>query len=414
MVKKPVNMDINDLPLETFIDILRRTDGPSLGTCRRVCKRWRDTIDGTDLLWHGFCKEDFLYASKLAKKKAGKDCNWYHIYKNLYMWSYISTFERNIREFYKFSLHDKTHALEVDYGILPLKDARGVVMYDLNTLRYVPVLVHQNQMVKMANNDTVTVIHIQNYLFLQRTVKNRSYMKEAIFKCDQFILYKDILVFYFNRDVYKCDLTQKAITPKFMVHCTCDIKDMQYDNCKLYIFTDCGNIVIVDSNLEVVEVPLNCPQEWVKQIKYVRAFDDKNFICYSRNLFKIETNHYKHLYLDFPPITALFFYADVVLIGTRSGEILLYRLDCQKYKVTPIFENVAILPDGKFPVQLDVCERRTGPVIIAATYFEIYLLEFYFFPHVSKMLFLVIHFHVVATLQTTFTPSQCSRMEPSN
>lgn len=394
-------MEINSLPLETFIDILRRTDGPTLGTCRRVCAKWKDIIDGTDILWHEFCKEDFRYSSKLAKRKSGNDCNWYHIYKNLYMWCYITSFERNIREFYKFSLHDKTHALEVDYGILPLKDARGVVLYDLNTLKYIPVVIHENQTVKMANNDDVTIIHIKNYLFVQRTVQSHTYIKEDLFKCDNFILHRDLLFFYTNRDVFKCDLTLEALKPKFIVRCTCDIKELQYDNRKLYIFTDCGNIVTIDSQLEVTEAPLNCPQEWIRQIKYVRAFDDKNFICYSRNLFKIETNHYKHLYLDFPPITALFFYADVVLIGTRSGEILLYRLDSQKFKIKPIFENIAILPDGKFPVQLDVCEKRTGPVIIAATFFEIYLLEFYFFPHVSIDITLLyiwcyLHYHVIS------------------
>ncbi|CAH4037537.1 unnamed protein product [Pieris brassicae] len=38
------------------------------------------------------------------------------------------------------------------------------------------------------------------------------------------------------------------------------------------------------------------------------------------------------------------------------------------------------LPDGKFPVQLDVCERRSGPTIVAATFFELYMIDVKFFP----------------------------------
>lgn len=153
----------------------------------------------------------------------------------------------------------------------------------------------------------------------------------------------------------------------------------------LHIFTDCGKIVSVKSNSSISVRPISCPPEWIRQIRHINAIDDKNFVCYSRSLFKIETDKYQHLYLDFPPITALFFYGEVVLIGTKTGEILLYRLSSQKKATKPIFESLAALPGGKFAVQLDVCEQLTGTVIVAATFFEIYLLDVKFFPHVSTI-----------------------------
>lgn len=376
-------MDINTLPLETFIEILMRTDGITLGKCRRVCKYWRDCIDSTDLLWHQFCERDFKYSSRTAERKSGRDCQWYHIYKNLEMWANISTSERKVREFYKFTLHDKCHALDVDYSVLPLKDASGVVMYDMNTLKYIPVAIPERNCLKIANNDNVSILLLKSGLFLQRTVNNITHESEAFFKADNFVLRKDILYFYNNRDVFKCDLASEKLLAVLIIHCDYDIKEIQQNDRVMYIFTDCGKIVTIAEGDDITVKPINCPVEWIRQIRHICAFNDKNFVCYSRNLFKIETDKYQHLYLDFPPITALFFYGDVVLIGTRSGEILLYRLSSQKRAIKPIFENLAVLPDGKFAVQLDVCERKTGPVIIAATFFEIMFLEVIFFPHVS-------------------------------
>ncbi|XP_028168102.1 uncharacterized protein LOC114358356 [Ostrinia furnacalis] len=377
--------DIESLPVETFLDILKLIDGVTLAKCRSVCKKWKDCIDGTDWLWHEICKNEFKFSSKIAKQKSGSDCDWYHIYKNLKMWSKVMSFERNVREFYKFTLHDKNHALDVNYNILPLRDTRGVVMYDMSTLKYIPVSVPEKNCVKIANNDFATVILLKSGMYIQKTIDNITNMSEAFFEADNFVLAGNNVYFFNNRNVYKCDLSLDNLSSKLIIHCDYDIKDIQYDNNVIHIFTDCAKIVNVYKNKTTEVKPINVPPEWTKQIKYIRAINDKNFVCYSRNLFKIETDKYRHLYLDFPPITALFFYADIVLIGTRQGEILLYRLASQKRAIKPIFEDIATLPGDKFAVQLDVCERKSGPVIVVATFFEIFLIEIDFFPHEKEL-----------------------------
>lgn len=371
---------IESLPLETFLEILKQTDGITVGKCRRVCTGWKECIDGTDSLWHEMCRKEFKYSSKIAKEKAGNDCTWYHIYRNLQMWCKVTLFERRVREFYKFSLHDKNHALDINYNVLPLKDQRGIVLYDTQTLKYIPVAIPERNCLKIASNDCVTVIQIKSGILVQRTVENDSHMSEAFFKADNFVLTPDTLYFFNNRQVFKCDLSVQSLSPQLIINCDYDIKTLQHENGVIHIFTDCGKIVNVKKNGDAEVKFINCPVEWIRQIKYVCPINDKNFVCYSRNLFKIETDAYQHLYLEFLPITALFFYADIVLIGTRAGEILLYRLSNQKRAIKPIFENLAVLPDGKFAVQLDVCERKSGPVIVASTFFEIMLVEVNFFP----------------------------------
>ncbi|XP_061725122.1 uncharacterized protein LOC133531045 [Cydia pomonella] len=372
---------INDLPLESFLEILSKADGCTIGICRRVSKSWKEIIDGTDLLWQECCKKEFKHSSIIARRKSGKDTSWYHIYKNLKTWSNISKIESKMREFYNFSLHDKCHALEIDNGILPLKDARGVVLYDMNTMKNIPVVVPEKNCLKVAHNDCASAILIKSGLLIQRSVSNPNFMSEAFFKADNFVLAENAMYFFNNRDIFKCDLGHENLSSKLILHCDYDIKVMQYNSNVLYIFTDCGNIVtIVNEQLDSVK-PIAVPPEWLKQVKHITAINDKNYVCYSRILFKIETDTYKHLYIEFPPITALFFYGDIVLIGTKNSEILLYRLSSQKYKVTPIFERLGALPDGKYAVQLDVCERKSGPVIVAATFFEIFIFEYDFFPN---------------------------------
>lgn len=373
--------DIHCLPVETLVEILVKTDGTTLGKCRRVCKKWKEIIDDVDLLWEKICRKEYKYPSRIARKRCGNDTRWYHLYKNIKTWSNVMSYEINIREFYKFSLNDKSHALGIDYGVLPLKDTRGVVLYDMNNLKYIPVAVPERNCLKIANNDHVSVVLVKSGIFVQKTVENQENMSEAFFYADDFVLHGEELYFYNNRDIYKCDLSFHNLSSKLILHCNYDIKALQYSDCTIHVFTDCGKIVNISKDLTVNVRPLNCPPEWIKQIKHICPINDKNFVCYSRNLFKIETDKYRHLYLDFPPITALFFYGDFVLIGTRAGEILLYRLSSQKKATKPIFEKLSELPDGKFAVQLDVCERKSGPVIVAATFFEILLLEIDFFPY---------------------------------
>ncbi|XP_059045901.1 uncharacterized protein LOC131841598 [Achroia grisella] len=374
-------IDIGSLPVETLLEILLNTNGVTLGRCRRVCKQWKAIIDESDLIWYEICRKEFMYSSRIAKSKAGDECSWYHIYKNLRMWCSVTSFQRNIREFYNFSLHDKNHALPINYNVLPLKDTRGVVLYDMATLKNIPVSVPERNCLKVESNDSVTVILLKSGLFLQRTVQSEGEMSEAFFNADNFILTCDVLYFYNNRDVYRCEIKPNNLSSHLILHCDYDIKVMQYDDGTLHLFTDCGRIVNVGKDKKVTVKSIDCPPEWVRQIKHICVINDKNFVCYSRNLFKIETSKYQHLYLDFPLITALFFYADIVLIGTKTGQILLYRLASQKVATKPIFEEIAVLPNGKFAVHIDVCERKTGPVIVIGTFFKIMVIEIDFFPH---------------------------------
>ncbi|CAG4996239.1 unnamed protein product [Parnassius apollo] len=373
---------INDLPLEIFIKILKEIDGVSLGKCRRVCKKWKDGIDGCDQIWHEMCRKEFKYSSEIAKRKSGNICRWYHIYKNLNMWINITTFDKKVREFYNFLLQDNSYAFDVDYGVLPLKVAKGVVFYDMNNLKYIPVAISETNCCKVANNDHVSLILTETGLYVQKRVDSNG-ITEGFFKAEGFVLSGEVIYFHNSGDVYKIDLTHDNITSKFITHCNYNIKEMQYCDGTLHLFSTCGQIINITNNNEISERPINCPIEWVKHLKNICAINDHNFVCYSRHLFKLETDKYHHLYLEFPPITALFFYADVVLLGTRAGELLLYRLSSQKKgpMSRPIFDTLAILPEGKFALQLDVCERKNGPLIIVSTFFEIILVEYDFFPH---------------------------------
>lgn len=377
-------LEINDLPLEIFTEVLKEIDGESLGRCRRVCKKWKDCIDSSDQIWQKMCLEEFKYSSQIAKRKAGNNCRWFHIYKNLKMWLNLTSHEKKVREFYKFTLHDKSHVLDIDYGVLPLKDAKGIVFYDVSTLKYIPVAISETTCSKIANNDLVTVILTKTGLYIQKCVDSNN-NTEAFFKADNFVLSNEDLYFYNNRDIFKCDLASPNMTPELIMRCQYTIKEIIYCGNTLHLFTNCGKILNITKDSVVTEKPIDCPMEWVKHLRNICAVNDYNFVCYSRHIFKLDTDKYHHLYLEFPPITALFFYADVVLIGTRAGELLLYRLSSQKkgHMSRPIFDTLAILPEGKFAVQLDVCERKNGPLIVISTFFEIILVEYNFFPHVS-------------------------------
>lgn len=382
-------MDINNLPPEILMLIMKKIDADSLETCRCVSKKWKEVIEDNNYIWERLCLKEFYYPSIIAKKKSGDDCKWYNIYKNMKMWqrvgsvNYYEWFKINIREFYKFSLNDKNRALAIDYGVLPVRDARGILLYDARSLKYIPVAIPETNCLKIANNDIATVFLLKSGILIQRTVDNLTFMTEAFFKADNFVLDGEELYFVNNRDVYKCDLSLENLEYTLMLHCDYDIKEIQCSNSNVYIFTDSGKIVTILKNGMVSVKSINCPSEWVKQIKHIAVINDKNFICYSRNLFKVETDVSEHLYLGFPHITCLFFYGDFVLIGTRAGEILLYRLSIQKQGENPKLHRLAVLPERKFAVQLDVCERKNGPVIVVATYFEIILVEIIFFPHVS-------------------------------
>lgn len=373
---------IIDLPFELLENILMKTNGITLIKCRVVCKTWREFVDTNESLWREICRKEYKYASKIAKRKCGNDLSWKNIYRNLKMWPKVVNCEKNIRKFYNFTTHDKNHALEIDNSLLVLRESKGMILYDMNTLKYMPVAIPEKSCLRIANCDIATVILTKTFLYLQRSITNKpNVMTEASFKADKFVLLESELYFCFNRDVFKCDLKEDDLTTRLILHCDYDIAEIEFSDGVLYLFTDCGKIVSMKGEKVSVK-SINCPEEWVRSIKHIKALDDQNFICYSRNIFYIETDIHKHVSLDFPPITSLFFYGDIVLIGTKSGEILLYRLSNQKRSTKPVFEKIAKMPEGTFAVSLDVYEKITGPVIVASTFFDIILLEIIFFPMV--------------------------------
>ncbi|XP_072933856.1 uncharacterized protein [Epargyreus clarus] len=369
---------INDLPLEIFVNILKYVDGYTLGKCRRVCKKWMECIS-SEHIWFDACQREFKYASYIAREKASTDCKWYHIYRNMKLFTKLMTFDNKLRKFYEFSLHDSTHVLNIDHGILPLRDVKGIVMYDMSTLMYIPVALPEKTCLKIANTDRITVVQLKSGILVQRSVDCPTWSSEEFFKADDFILGIDVLYYHFNRDVYKVILIEEEITPELILKCDYNIKEIKHYNDAVHLFTDCGKIVTYDRGDTIVK-NINCPPEWIKQIKHIRAVNDKNYLCYSRNLFQIETDKYKHLYLEFLPITCLFFYVDNILIATDSGEILLYRHANQKKAIRPIFEKLALLPDGRFATQIDVCERQKGTMIFISTFTDLYVMEFNFYP----------------------------------
>ncbi|KAI8433766.1 hypothetical protein MSG28_015741 [Choristoneura fumiferana] len=278
---------ISDLPLESFIEILLKTDGRTLGICRRVSKNWKEIIDSSDFLWQAFSKNDFPNSSNIARKKSGKDMSWYYIYKNLKTWHKIANIDKTMKEFYKFTLHDKAHALEIDNGILPLKDTRGIVLYDMHTLRNVPVVVPEKNCFKVSHNDYASAILIKSGLLIQRTVTNPDYMSEAFFKADNFVLSYNALYFFNNREVFKCDLMHQILASKLVLNCDYDIKVMQYNNNALYLFTDCGKIVTIENDVFKTVKPVNIPAEWLKQDNLdpqKKTFTDNKLSIYKRLL----------------------------------------------------------------------------------------------------------------------------------
>ncbi|XP_022828688.1 uncharacterized protein LOC111358037 [Spodoptera litura] len=391
-------MFIYQLPLELLLIILINIDGISLGKCRRVCKRWREIIDNIDCIWRKMCLTEYKYSSFIARKKSGEDCEWYHLYRNITTWEVVTSFDIRIRDFYKFAIHDKHHLVPIDYGILPLKQKNGLVFYDMQSYCNLPATLPDKDSMKVSHNDYNTALLLKSGVLLQRTVECLTHMSAAYFtNAQSFVLTETQIYFFKEREVFVCDLKAKNLESKLMLHCDYEIKQIQSFMGNVYLFTTCGKIVSIEKNGTVTTKAINIPPEWMRQIRHMQAIDDRNYVCYSRNIFKIETEKYQHLYLEFPPITALFFYGDFILIGTRAGEILLYRLSSQQADAKPNFEKLTDLPEGRFAVQLEVCERKWGPVIIVATYFDVIIMEIDFFPEdkenkpplSSKKLFLI-------------------------
>ncbi|XP_023950769.2 uncharacterized protein LOC112055025 [Bicyclus anynana] len=377
------------LPYDVLELIFRKVNGLTLGRCRRVCKYWKEFIDSSEYLWRQKCRNEFKHASRIAKRKCGHQCNWYHIYRNLCQWSDLKNFDLELKEFYKFSHKDNLHILDIDHGLLPLRGNRGTVLYDTSTLENITVCVSipDRDCLKIANNDNVTIIQVKSGVFIERTADDPDFVTEAFINGDGFALTDNYLFVYINKDIYSLDLRYRSLSPNFIMSLEYSIKEMVYSDNALHLFIGYGYIVSLlwDPNSCCWKPssfkPIDCPVEWIKQIKHICAADNRNYVCYSRNLIKIQVEKYKHLYLEFPTITALFFYVDITIFGTQTGEILLYRLSSQAPgRNRPTFETLIRLPEGEVALQLDVCERRTGPLIVISTCYKLYVIEAPFFP----------------------------------
>lgn len=353
-------MKINNLPIEIFMEILLKTDGTTLGACRRVCKKWKKIIDSSEYLWEKSCYKDFPYASKIAKEKCHSACGWHNIYKNLTMWNNANF----------------TKKWEIQYDELefPLVKFIQNLKIELKPTKY--------KKLRFANNEYALVLFYNLALGVVRPVDTEEYKTERYFQAMGFSLYAEKVYFYNERDVFICDLLSPQLDATCIHHSDYDIVEIQHFDGKTFLFTSCGNIVTLSQG-DVSVKAIRCPPQWRDQIRHICAIDDRNYIYYSRYLFNIETERNRHLYLDFKAVTALFFYEDNVLIADIKGYIWLYRLRDQKFASKPIMEPITILPQGQFATQLDIIERNSGTVIIATTFDKIILLAIDFFPEVS-------------------------------
>ncbi|GBP75323.1 hypothetical protein EVAR_38386_1 [Eumeta japonica] len=262
------------------------------------------------------CKNEYKYASQIAKRKCGDSISWAQLYKNLSSWPKIIGCEKNVKKFYNFTKHDNRHALDIDDGILAMKETNGTVLYDINTLKYIPIALPQKNCYKLSNNNYVTAVLTERGLFVQRSVENKSFVTELLLEVDQFILLENILYYNKQKDVYKCDMNSKDMMPKLLFTCEYNICGLQYSDDLVHLFTDCGEIFSYREDKKISRKMINCPEEWIKR----------------------------------------------------------------KHATKPIFEQLAVLPDEKIAVTLDVYEKKTGPVIVASTFLEVFLIEVEFFP----------------------------------
>ncbi|XP_041985743.1 uncharacterized protein LOC121738012 [Aricia agestis] len=371
-----MSVSIIDLPREIFANILISTDGYTLGKCRRVCSGWKDFIDQTDILWERMCMKDFKCSSQIAKRKSGNDCKWYYIYRNLKLWCDSIMHVKRLKEFYKFNVN----TLEVSYGVLPVRDLVGTVLFDTTTLKIIPITLPERNCVRIANNDKVTVVLLSNSkILIQRTIESTSYTNEAVFNAENFALSNDYVYYYMNNYIYKCNLQSPNLSSMLIVNCEYQIANIEHNNEITCIFTKCKKFLNILKDNTIVIKPVTCPKEWLPQLKNVYYFNEKNYISYSRNLFILHTEKALHTYINFPPIASLFFYGDIVLIGTRNSEIFLYKpFDKKKTKHTEIYQYMSLLvklPDNKIPMKIDVCERKSGSLILVMTSSDLFTID---------------------------------------
>lgn len=353
-------MNHNKIPVEILFKILLKTDSKTVGACRRVCKYWKKILDSSEYLWEKICTKDFPYSSKIAKDKTDSLCTWYHICRNLVIWSRVNLLITN------YCIHLYVFPL---VGLIQKLD-------DLELRK------GNNKNLKYANNDYALILLYNLCLRIIRPVDNEEFMSEKSFLAVGFSLYNDKLYYYIGRDVYACDLLSPNMDSTLVLHCGNEIKEITHFDGKIMLFTCYGNVVTLSRDYVSVK-QMACPPQWKEHIKHICAINEKNYIFYSRDLFSIKTEKANHLYLDFRPVTALFFYDENILMADLEGYIWLYKTRVQRFGSKPIMELITKLPENRFAIQLDVIERQSGPNIIAKTCDMIYIMAIKFFPEVS-------------------------------
>ncbi|CAG9116313.1 unnamed protein product [Plutella xylostella] len=365
-----------NLPLEILEKILLSTNGTTLVQLRAVCKYFLEIVDENALLWKKMCVEEFKLSSEIVRTKCGAQLEWCKIYRNLRMWNNLHEYPRNVIQLYDFSDATAENIHTLQPLVLKEKDR----CYDSQYLRNIPVALPVKDVLRTASNSFVSVVLFTNHTLSIRSDAFQSKCDtETTFLAEGFSLSEHELYFYYKQHIMRVDLTMKEATAEVFLISDYKISYIRYSYGIVHIFTPCGKILSVNKEKQVSVKAINCPEEWIKRIKYVVMLDDCNYICYSRNLFQIEAEDYRHWYMDFPFVTAVFFYGDVILIATKEGKILLYYLSRQKRAQQPIFEEIAELPDSKFATSLDIYETITGPHIVATTNLEIFVIVINFF-----------------------------------
>lgn len=292
-------VNINNLPIEVIEMILNFVNGITLGRCRKVCSYWKDIIDGSEKLWYQKCQNEFKHASRIAKRKSGKQCTWYHIYRNLTQWQDFKEFDLQTREFCTLNIaYTDTHALDIDNGIMAVRVDKTIVLYDTMTLENMAATLPDRKFLKLANIDNVTVLQVKSGIYVQRTVKSSDFVTEGFFNADDFLLTKHHLYLHYNKKFYVINLKLPELVMDFVTRIEFNIKQMSCNDNVIHLFTYNGYIVSVHVNsynpisMKLTCRHIRCPVEWIKQIKHVRAADHKNFVCYSNNLILIEVSSY--------------------------------------------------------------------------------------------------------------------------
>ncbi|XP_013178651.1 PREDICTED: uncharacterized protein LOC106125814 [Papilio xuthus] len=377
-------MRINDLPLEIFLEILVRTDIGTVVTCRSVCKKWKNIIDENEIIWGKICEIEFEPLTPLIKSRAKGEIEWCHVYLNLAVWSNIKEYEYNIHVLCSMVCSEFEPIIVPDYGVLPVKIYSDVSFYDLATLEVMPIVIKDIECKKISHNDIVTVYLTKNKLYVQKS-PDSSNPTEELFEAENFVLCDKQLYFYNNKDVFQCDLTSETITPKLIISRKYVFKEIVYCDNVLYLFTICHKAISITNDNEVTETKINAPVKWLHYLCDVHSVNKYNIISYSHNMHKTNMQTMFSMFASGPQISAVCFYADIIIIGRKSGQILLSRMSQLKDSVREQqFEKIAQLPSRKYAVKICVCERKCGPLIVIFTVRDVILVEYNLLLHEDK------------------------------